>query len=221
MQNEPSAGSLRIPANWVPVNILTLDMTRLYGLIFDVDGVIADTEAVNARVSIRVFADLLGIEGVAREDFEAGLGRGAQEYVRAGARTHGLELTTAEVELDRGVLGLRVSEPLRIPMERLSVKGRIGTMVLRSLGNASPKTLDVRHGVGAALVDLSGAWLRDADVDFQVTFGNGELALPDGVNIEGLDGAALRVFHSTDEEIPTPTLRVSTHSDMGDIRVVD
>ncbi|MHC4581759.1 MAG: HAD family hydrolase [Planctomycetota bacterium] len=73
-------------------------MSKLYGLIFDVDGVIADTEAVNARVSVRVFADLLGIEGVVRKDFEAGLGRGAQEYVKAGARTHGMELTDEQAE---------------------------------------------------------------------------------------------------------------------------
>ena len=73
-------------------------MTRLYGLIFDVDGVIADTEAVNARVSVKVFADLFGIEGVVREDFEAGLGRGAQEYVKAAAKVHGMELTEEQVE---------------------------------------------------------------------------------------------------------------------------
>ncbi|MHC4681784.1 MAG: HAD family hydrolase, partial [Planctomycetota bacterium] len=77
----------------------TLDaMDRLYGLIFDVDGVIADTEAVNARVSIKVFADLFGIKGVVRGDFQAGLGRGAEEYVKAGARVHGLELTDEQVE---------------------------------------------------------------------------------------------------------------------------
>ena len=73
-------------------------MNKLYGLIFDVDGVIADTEAVNARVSIKIFADLFGIKGVRREDFEAGIGRGAQEYVRAAARTHGMELTDEQVE---------------------------------------------------------------------------------------------------------------------------
>jgi len=73
-------------------------MNKLYGLIFDVDGVIADTEAVNARVSIKVFADLFGVEDVTREDFEAGLGRGAQEYVKAAARVHGMELTDEQVE---------------------------------------------------------------------------------------------------------------------------
>ena len=70
---------------------------KLYGLIFDIDGVIADTEAVNARVSIRVFADLFGID-VVREDFEAGLGRGAEEYVKAGARVHGMKLNDKQIE---------------------------------------------------------------------------------------------------------------------------
>jgi HAD superfamily hydrolase (TIGR01509 family) len=73
-------------------------MDKLYGLIFDVDGVIADTEAVNARASIKVFADLLGVEGVVRKDFEAGLGRGAEEYVKAAARIHGLELTEEQIQ---------------------------------------------------------------------------------------------------------------------------
>jgi HAD superfamily hydrolase (TIGR01509 family) len=73
-------------------------MSKIYGLIFDVDGVIADTEAVNAEVSIKVFADLFGVQGVTREDFEAGLGRGAQEYVKAAATVHGLDLTDEQVE---------------------------------------------------------------------------------------------------------------------------
>jgi len=70
----------------------------LYGLIFDVDGVIADTEAVNARVSIKVFEHLFGIKDVKRQDFEAGLGRGAAEYVKAAAGVHGLELTEEQIE---------------------------------------------------------------------------------------------------------------------------
>ncbi len=68
------------------------------GLIFDVDGVIADTEAVNAAASIRMFAELFGLDGVRREDFERGLGRGAAAYVRAAAEVHGLELSREDVE---------------------------------------------------------------------------------------------------------------------------
>ena len=61
-------------------------MDKLYGLIFDVDGVIADTETVNAKVSIKVFADFFGVEGVVRKDFEA------------GARIHGLEVTEEQIQ---------------------------------------------------------------------------------------------------------------------------
>jgi len=70
----------------------------VYGIIFDVDGVIADTEAVNAEASIAMFAQRFGIVGVRCEDFEAGIGRGAAAYVQAAARRHGRELTAAEIE---------------------------------------------------------------------------------------------------------------------------
>jgi len=68
-------------------------MADLYGLIFDVDGVIADTETVNARASIKVFADLFGLDNVERKDFESGLGRGAEQYILAAAQVHELELS--------------------------------------------------------------------------------------------------------------------------------
>lgn len=68
-----------------------------FGLIFDVDGVIADTERVNAEASIKVFADLFGVHDVVRADFEAGLGRGAAEYVRSAARVHNVELSEEQV----------------------------------------------------------------------------------------------------------------------------
>ena len=70
----------------------------MYGLIFDVDGVIADTESVNRRVSVQVFDDLFGVKGVRDEDFTEGLGRGAHEYVKAAARAHDLNLTPEQLE---------------------------------------------------------------------------------------------------------------------------
>jgi HAD superfamily hydrolase (TIGR01509 family) len=73
-------------------------MTQRYGLIFDVDGVVADTESVNRRVSVQVFDDLFGVKGVKDEDFTEGLGRGAHEYVKAAARVHGLDLTAEQLE---------------------------------------------------------------------------------------------------------------------------
>jgi HAD superfamily hydrolase (TIGR01509 family) len=73
-------------------------MGDAYGLVFDVDGVIADTESVNRRVSVQVFDDLFGLKGVRPEDFAEGLGRGAHEYVRAAARVHGLTLPDEQLE---------------------------------------------------------------------------------------------------------------------------
>jgi len=73
-------------------------MGKLYGLIFDVDGVIADTEAVNARVTARAFEELFGLKEMRDEDFAAGIGRGDEEYVRAGARTRGMELSDEQAK---------------------------------------------------------------------------------------------------------------------------
>ena len=71
---------------------------KLYGLIFDVDGVIADTEPVNAKVTIKVLKDMFGLSGVKPEDFDAGIGKGAEKYVQAGADAHGLKLTEQQIK---------------------------------------------------------------------------------------------------------------------------
>jgi beta-phosphoglucomutase len=73
-------------------------MPHSYGLIFDVDGLIADTEPLNARVTIRVLKEMFGLEGVSAGDFAAGIGRGAEAYVRAGAEAHELQLTDQQTQ---------------------------------------------------------------------------------------------------------------------------
>lgn len=76
---------------------LLFNMIRLYGLIFDVDGVIADTEPINAKATIRVFEDMFSVKGIRPEDFEAGIGKGAERYVLAAAEVHAIELTDEQV----------------------------------------------------------------------------------------------------------------------------
>lgn len=73
-------------------------MNKLYGLIFDVDGVIADTEPLNAVVTTRVLDDMFGLKGVKPEDFDAGIGKGAEKYVQAGADAHGLSLSEEQIK---------------------------------------------------------------------------------------------------------------------------
>jgi HAD superfamily hydrolase (TIGR01509 family) len=73
-------------------------MARLYGLIFDVDGVIADTEPINAKVTISVFEEIFGLKGVKPGDFAAGIGKGAERYVQAAAEVHAMKLTDEQVK---------------------------------------------------------------------------------------------------------------------------
>ena len=91
--------------------------TPRYGLIFDMDGVIADTEGLNARASIRAFAELFNLPGVKREDFEAGIGRGAEAYTRAAAEANGLAMSDDDVRRavdarQEFLLAMLASDPL-------------------------------------------------------------------------------------------------------------
>jgi len=48
-------------------------MNHRFGIIFDVDGVIADSEAINVRATSKAFADILGIDAMRIEDFKSGI----------------------------------------------------------------------------------------------------------------------------------------------------
>ncbi len=88
-------------------------MNARYGMIFDVDGLIGDTEPINAKVTIRVLDEMFGLKGVTYEDFAAGYGRGAEAYVKAGARAHGLELTDEQAHAAAEVRERGLAEMVR------------------------------------------------------------------------------------------------------------
>ena len=60
-------------------------------LIFDVDGIIADTEALNARASVLMFRQLYSVE-VQPEDFRPFVGTGDERYVEGVAEKYGVEI---------------------------------------------------------------------------------------------------------------------------------
>lgn len=68
-----------------------------YGLIFDVDGLLADTEPIVARATIDMFRELYGIEPTP-EDFLPFVGTGAVRYVEGVAEKYGVK-----VDMDRAV----------------------------------------------------------------------------------------------------------------------
>lgn len=71
----------------------------MYGLIFDVDGVIADSEGPIARATIKMFRDLYGVK-MKRDDFKPFIGTGAVRYVEGPAEKYGIK-----VDLEKALEG--------------------------------------------------------------------------------------------------------------------
>ncbi|MCP4641552.1 MAG: HAD-IA family hydrolase [bacterium] len=68
-----------------------------HGLIFDMDGVLADTETLIARATIDMYRELYDVELTA-EDFRPFIGTGAVRYTEGPAEKMGIE-----IDLDRAV----------------------------------------------------------------------------------------------------------------------
>jgi beta-phosphoglucomutase-like phosphatase (HAD superfamily) len=67
----------------------------MYGLIFDMDGVLADTERLSERASIQVLKEACGVDVVA-SDFHPFIGTGAYRYLEGVAETYGVVIPDIE-----------------------------------------------------------------------------------------------------------------------------
>lgn len=102
----------------------------------------------------------------------------------------GLWLTRADLDLQKGGVQLRADEPLKMPMESLSLQGRMGGFQIQDLGNASPRRLDVDFQMGGLQLDLTGRWVADADIRIAAVMAGAIVVLPDDVIVRGVEGAA-------------------------------
>lgn len=84
-----------------------------WALIFDVDGVIADTEAFNARASALMFQELYGVT-VDPRDFYPFIGTGDERYVEGVAEKYGVTIDTEAAVARRAenFEKLRAGQPL-------------------------------------------------------------------------------------------------------------
>jgi HAD superfamily hydrolase (TIGR01509 family) len=136
-------------------------MSKSYGLIFDVDGVIADTEPVNARVTIKVLADMFGMRGIKPEDFDAGIGKGAEKYVKAGADAHGLTLSDEQIKAAAELRERYLIKAIR--HEPLPAFAGVLELI-----NAALQRRDFRLAIAtSASLELSRAILESAKVPYQ------------------------------------------------------
>ena len=74
-------------------------MSQPFGLVFDMDGVLADTESLIARASIDMFRTLYGVELTA-EDFRPYIGTGAVRYVVGPAEDAGITIRNLEEAIE-------------------------------------------------------------------------------------------------------------------------
>lgn len=132
----------------------------------------------------------------------------------------GLWITNADFRYNKGGFTLSIGEPLKMPMERLSIIGSMGGFEASRLGNASPRVLDVKCKMGGADIDLRGDWARDADISLDVSMGGMGVQVPDNILTEGLDGLeGTDKLLKTDNEVPQHTLRFIIREKMGEIEL--
>ena len=132
----------------------------------------------------------------------------------------GLWITNADFRFNKGGFELNIEDPLREPMERMTIRGHMGGFEAAGLGNASPRTLDVVCRMGGADLDLRGAWVRDADIRMDVAMGGMGVRVPKDVQIQGVEGVDTQL-QSDNPEMPLPVLRFSLKQKMGEIEVYD
>jgi len=88
-----------------------------YGLIFDVDGVLGDTEGVVARATIAMFQELYGVE-MKEEDFRPFIGTGAVRYVEGPAEKYGVTVDIDKAcarRTENFIAILESGEPISFP----------------------------------------------------------------------------------------------------------
>ena len=66
----------------------------------------------------------------------------------------------------------------------ISVENGVGTLKMSGLGNLNFERMEFRGGIGAAELEFSGDWQRNAEVDIDVGIGSVEIVLPRSIGAE-------------------------------------
>ena len=131
----------------------------------------------------------------------------------------GMWLTEGQIDVSKGGFSLQISEPLVEPLDRLVITGSMGGLDVSGVGNASPRTFDVSWRMGGANIDLGGEWLRDCDVNLDVSMGGMSVTVPRDLILE--DAAlAEGQLQAPPRETSAPVLRLRKTFKRGEIDVM-
>jgi hypothetical protein len=137
----------------------------------------------------------------------------------------GLWLRRVDIEAGTGEHTITFDEPLRSPLESLVVDKSVGELDVSSLGNASPRLVELTQSVGELTVDLTGAWANDSEVRISNRIGEVVVRAPDAARLE-VDRASVGIGERVvrpraEEDLPAgaPTVKLVISGQVGEITV--
>ena len=137
----------------------------------------------------------------------------------------GLAIVDIDLEIGLGDHEIGFREPTALPVEQIVLDSSLGALELREIGNASPRVVDIRHSVGDLVVDLDGAWQRDAEMKVHLGLGGTRIMGPREARLE-IDGSPGRMVEVRNDyesgrvlDDDAPTVRLSVSGSIGELRI--
>ncbi len=138
---------------------------KVRAILFDMDGVLIDSEALMARAGILALREF-GIEAVS-EDFLPFVGRGEDKYIGGVAEKHGVRYDTAMKDRAYDYYGQMVAAEATVPADTLPTLKALHARGIRMAVCSSADRVKVRYNLRAigASESLFGAIVTGSDVE--------------------------------------------------------
>lgn len=115
--------------------------------------------------------------------------KGSMKMGESKADLGGLWLESYDLDYGMGDHFIEIREPLVAPMQSFTVRGSMGGLEIRNLGNGSPRVVDVEQGMGELFLDLTGPWQNDASVKAEFSMGGCRVLVPENARVDVTGGA--------------------------------
>lgn len=138
---------------------------KVRAILFDMDGVLIDSEALMARAGILALREF-GIEAVS-EDFLPFVGRGEDKYIGGVAEKHGVRYDTAMKDRAYDYYGQMVAAEATVPADTLPTLKALHARGIKMAVCSSADRVKVRYNLRAigASESLFGAIVTGSEVE--------------------------------------------------------